>query len=95
MSTSILTTTKVFIPHDSLVWITGELLSENDESVEVRIIDTDFPTSRSSVVKISKTHQSQSSPLPLQNTDTPLEGVDDMCVLSYLHEPAILDNLRR
>jgi hypothetical protein len=33
--------------------------------------------------------------LPLQNTEIGPAGVDDMCQLSYLHEPAILENLRR
>lgn len=32
--------------------------------------------------------------LPLQNTVTP-SGVEDMCALNYLHEPAILHNLRQ
>ncbi|CAM9457711.1 unnamed protein product, partial [Choristocarpus tenellus] len=33
--------------------------------------------------------------LPLQNLAVPKEGVADMTQLNYLHEPAILFNLRR
>ncbi|CAN0504945.1 unnamed protein product, partial [Laminaria digitata] len=33
--------------------------------------------------------------LPLQNAGVPADGVEDMTRLDYLHEPAILFNLRR
>ncbi len=32
--------------------------------------------------------------LPLQNLQLPPQGAEDMCTLSFLHEPAILHNLR-
>jgi hypothetical protein len=32
--------------------------------------------------------------LPLQNTELPIEGAPDMCSLNYLHEAAVLHNLR-
>jgi myosin V len=32
--------------------------------------------------------------LPLQNADFPVNGVEDMCTLGYLHEGSILDNLK-
>jgi len=33
--------------------------------------------------------------LPSQNLQVPIEGVADMTTLNYLHEPAILYNLRQ
>lgn len=38
---------------------------------------------------------SDSQSLPLQNVGVPEDGVEDMTRLDYLHEPAILFNLRR
>lgn len=35
------------------------------------------------------------SSLPLQNLGVPEDGVEDMTRLDYLHEPAILFNLRK
>lgn len=35
------------------------------------------------------------SSLPLQNLGVPENGVEDMTRLDYLHEPAILFNLRK
>ena len=89
-------TTKVFIPHDKHVWVTGEILSaEKDGIVEVRIIDNDVPNQK---ININLEEYKWTS-LPLQNDWTSAEfsnnGVDDMCSLSYLHEPSILDNLKR
>lgn len=87
-------TSKVFIPHDDLIWVCGEIVSEpTKETVEVRIIDKDLPLERGT--KIISLPQLRLTNLPLQNVDLPADGVDDMCSLSYLHEPSILDNLRR
>jgi myosin-5 len=99
---------KVFIPDDELVWVTGELLFEDRDSgvVEVKVEDEDLAhmdsksgssggsgsNKKNRVISLAKYNLES---LPLQNIDLPKEGVDDMCSLSYLHEASILDNLKR
>ncbi len=91
-----ISTTKVFIPHEEHVWVTGELIAEDDQgTMEVRIVDAELPLEANTIkINTIQIFGSKSS-LPLQNLDLPAHGVDDMCSLSYLHEPSILDNLRR
>lgn len=91
---------KVFIPHDDYVWVAGDLISESQDGfVEVRINDSDINNMVQPILKLDlKNIKGAGEPLvslPLQNIDMPIDGVDDMCTLSYLHEPSILDNLRR
>ena len=94
-SMSSIVATKVFIPHDEFIWVSGEIIAENDDgTVDVRIMDKELPSKGSNQIKISLAKYNLTS-LPLQNLDLPEEGVDDMTTLSYLHEPSILDNLRR
>ena len=86
--------TKVFIPHDEYVWVTGEIVSDKkDGTIEVKILDKDLPNERGTKLISLKKFNFKS--LPLQNADISENGVDDMCSLSYLHEPSILDNLKR
>ena len=94
MATFSVVATKVFVPHNELVWISAEVISETTPgNIEVRIMDKDLPKERGS--KIISLQEHKLSSLPLHNVEIPEEGVDDMCALSYLHEPSILDNLRR
>lgn len=87
--------TKVFIPHDKLVWITGEIISDNnDDTIEVSINDKDLPKERGMKLSLKKFNSNGKS-IQFQNVDISEDGVDDMTSLSYLHEPSILDNLRR
>ena len=87
------TSTKIFVPDENLVWVSAEIVSEGKDYVEVRLTDKDLPLDKST----KKIYPAQYglTTLPLQNTDIPENGVNDMCSLSYLHEPSILDNLRR
>ena len=89
--------TKVFIPHEEYIWVTGEIISDNhDDNIEVSINDKELPPKERGIKMISlKSFNSNWKSLPLQNTDISEDGVDDMTSLSYLHEPSILDNLRR
>ena len=86
------TSTQVYVPHQDLVWALGQIVSESDGVAHVRIIDQDASSDKIIDVAISKF---ESKALPLHNSDMSVTGVEDMCSLSYLHEPSILDNLRR
>ncbi len=88
-------TSLVFLPHEEHVWVTGQALSVVDSKgqVEVKIVDDLLPSETASKT-ISLSRYGIPS-LPQQNVDIPLDGVEDMTKLSYLHEPSILDNLRR
>lgn len=90
-----ISTTKVFIPHDQLIWVTGEIITEHtDNIIEVKYDDIELSSQNKTTTKISLDKYNLTA-LPLQNQDSPIGGVDDMTSLSYLHEPSILDNLRR
>jgi myosin-5 len=89
--------TKIFIPDDDLVWVAASITSNQGDSFTVQVIDDEYITLRkpaSKDVSIRDLPPSFQS-FPLQNTDLSADGVDDMCSLNYLHEPSILDNLRR
>lgn len=101
-----MTTTKVFIPHDDLVWVTGDVIlssvdirnnpsTSTSEKLEIKIYDDDIPSHENGVSKVISLTRLGLSSLPLQNGDIPIQGVEDMTKLNYLHEPSILDNLKR
>ena len=106
--------TKVFIPHDDLIWVTGEtVLSSEDGTltistnasnifnpsnncdIHVKLCDDELPTNENNIIKTISLTKFNLPSLPLQNLNIPDEGVEDMTKLNYLHEPAILDNLKR
>ena len=89
---------KAFIPHDSLIWVAVDILKEEPAGVyDVVITDPDFTPSAADpkrrVVNIKQYPYLRA--LPLQNDQMSDVGVDDMTSLNYLHEPSILENLRR
>jgi myosin-5 len=90
--------TKVYIPDDNFVWLTGEVVKEvNGSTFEVEINDTEYLSNVKStkvrIVSLKALNRPLES-LPLQN-ETTEHGVEDMTTLNYLHEASILDNLRR
>jgi myosin-5 len=90
-----MSTSLVFIPHEEFVWVTGQVLVDADAkgNVQIKIQDEALPNDREAkTISLSKFGIPS---LPQQNIDIPADGVDDMTKLNYLHEPAILDNLKR
>lgn len=99
--------TRVFIPDSEFVWVTGEVMSQysikskegNEIYVaDVKVDDPELPREKQGTRQVVVPQYDLDDPshtFPLQNPEMPKEGVQDMCTLSYLHEPSILDNLRR
>ncbi|XP_057301771.1 unconventional myosin-Va-like isoform X2 [Hydractinia symbiolongicarpus] len=78
--------TRIWIPDEQSVWIGGVLLEDlHNDQLEIELED-----GREVVVdlKSSKFHLP-----PLRNPDI-LVGCNDLTTLSYLHEPAVLHNLK-
>ncbi|KAJ3095982.1 Myosin type-2 heavy chain 1 [Phlyctochytrium planicorne] len=88
--------TKAWFPDEQEGWITGTLKdkSVNDDKVqmvftiETRGKDVTFDAS------LSKLVASKFQELPPLKNPPILEGIDDLANLSYLHEPAVLHNIR-
>ena len=90
-----MSTSQVFIPHEEFVWVSGEIVKDADSkgNVEVRINDEALPNDKApKVINLAKFGIPS---LPQQNIEIPAGGVEDMTKLNYLHEPSILDNLKR
>ena len=88
---------RVFLPDEDLVWISADIVQEvKPGHYEIEIDDIDYSEKlpRRKIITMRKLCRKLDS-LPLQNEGMTSSGVDDMCVLNYLHEPSILDNLRR
>ena len=90
-----MSTTKVFIPHEEFVWVSGEVVADANSKgdIQVRIQDEILPNENG--VKTVNLSKMGFPSLPPQNIAIPVQGVEDMTKLNYLHEPSILDNLKR
>ncbi|CAM9187182.1 unnamed protein product [Scytosiphon promiscuus] len=96
---------KVYIPDEEKAWVPAtvmQALGGSKFKVEVERTDNGKRSSKkpvyagSIVVDASGPGFEGMDSLPLQNADTgDSQGVEDMCSLNHLHEPAILYNLRR
>lgn len=88
---------KIFLPDNDLVWVSADIIEElKPGHYEVEIDDADYDSKkprRKTITMQSLCRNIES--LPLQNKNMTNTGVEDMCTLDYLHEPSILDNLRR
>ena len=88
---------KIFLPDNDLVWISANIIEEfAPGQYEVEIDDGDYDEKKSRRRRVSLETLCRSiDSIPLQNKNMTSKGVEDMCTLDYLHEPSILDNLRR
>ncbi|XP_010504771.1 PREDICTED: myosin-16-like isoform X3 [Camelina sativa] len=70
----------VWVEDPERAWIDGVVLNIKGDEAEVKTND-----GREVIANLSKLYP--------KDTEAPSEGVEDMTRLSYLHEPAVLDNL--
>jgi len=84
------TSNNVYITTEETSWIPAKLISSTDTEATVTI-------SASGETKVVKLKDYSSKTLPLQNIDEDgkLKEVEDMVDLPYLHEAAILYNLKQ
>eukprot|EP00947_MAST-08B_sp_MAST-8B-sp1_P005250 g5250.t1 len=101
--------TKVYVPDDEDVWRQAEVLQlVGDEKLVVRVHGLAGGEGKEGrgeqeidlgkiqdLLRDTCGDQDGLVSLPLVNEDVDEKGVDDMCTLNYLHEPAILYNLRQ
>ncbi|XP_022802810.1 unconventional myosin-Va-like isoform X2 [Stylophora pistillata] len=78
---------RVWIPHDQVIWIGGELTKDLKED---GILEIELEDGNEITLDVSKGKQNLP---PLRNPEV-LVGENDLTTLSYLHEPAVLYNLQ-
>lgn len=76
---------QVWVSHPTLVWEPAEILSDYSNSE----LTLGFGDGRRQTIKV----ESESGLPPLRNPEI-LIGENDLTALSYLHEPAVLHNLK-
>ncbi|VVB06123.1 unnamed protein product [Arabis nemorensis] len=80
MAESIMVDSHVWVEDSEIAWIDGVVLNIKGDEAEVKTND-----GREVIANLSKLYP--------KDVEAPSEGVEDMTRLSYLHEPAVLDNL--
>ncbi|KAF3554589.1 hypothetical protein F2Q69_00014821 [Brassica cretica] len=80
MGENILVDSHVWVEDPEIAWTHGVVLNIKGDEAEVKTND-----GKELVAKLSKLYP--------KDDEAPSEGVEDMTRLSYLHEPAVLDNL--
>lgn len=88
---------RVFVRDEKFIWLTAEVVkSVGDDQYEVEITDDEFKAfNPKACIRNVKKETDNFIGFYLQNENTDTIGVYDMCKLNYLHEPSILDNLKR
>ncbi|KAG7628941.1 Myosin N-terminal SH3-like [Arabidopsis thaliana x Arabidopsis arenosa] len=80
MAENIMVDSHVWVEDPERAWIDGVVLNIKGEEAEIKTND-----GRDVIANLSRLYP--------KDTEAPSEGVEDMTRLSYLHEPAVLDNL--
>ncbi|KAK9760182.1 Myosin type-2 heavy chain 1 [Basidiobolus ranarum] len=86
--------TNVWLENDKEGWISGQILSKKLDDVKVYF---EIRDDTGEVVKLEFSLEkivSKKVELPPLCNPPILEGIDDLTNLSYLHEPAVLHNIR-
>ena len=87
---------RIFIPDPELIWMEATVMNEHgDGTIDVHVLDTEYKMNPSLTNLSTKSLPQPFTTFPLQNVDVSENGVPDMTLLNYLHEPSILDNLHR
>lgn len=76
---------RIWVSHPTLVWEPAEVVSDYSNNE----LHVEFEDGRKQILKV----ESDSSLPPLRNPEI-LIGENDLTALSYLHEPAVLHNLK-
>ncbi|OQR92032.1 myosin, partial [Thraustotheca clavata] len=94
--------TLVWVPHAVNVWKKAAIVNKIDEqSVQIRFTQDDDPFDKEigqihtfNIAEIAKlAGEVSTTAIPICNVFEK-DGVDDMCTLNHLHEPAVLKNLQ-
>ncbi|KAJ3289168.1 Myosin type-2 heavy chain 1 [Borealophlyctis nickersoniae] len=88
--------TEAWFPDEQEGWIMGKLSSKTVEGDKVKLVfriesqkkDITFEST------LAKLDANKAADLPPLKNPPALEGIDDLAMLSYLHEPAVLHNIR-
>lgn len=81
-STMVVVGSHVWVEDPEVTWIDGEVVEIKEKEITV------LCTSGKTVSVIA-------SNIHIKDTEAPSNGVDDMTRLAYLHEPGVLENLKR
>ena len=89
------TQSQVWIPDVDAVWLKADVSALSGE------VDASLESGETKKVKVEElfnkigfTFSKGDANLPLRNKNIGEQGINDMCNLDYLHEPAVLNNLR-
>ncbi|GAB4827378.1 hypothetical protein Ancab_034264 [Ancistrocladus abbreviatus] len=82
LASKLLVGSLVWVEDPDVAWIDGEVVELNGEEVKIRCTN-------------GKTVVANSSKIYAKDTEAPDCGMDDMTKLAYLHEPGVLENLKR
>lgn len=92
---------RIWVPHDELVWKQAVLLQKiGEDKAEVRLVgDEGMEHADDGLVQVVSIRNVSRMAGELSDQAMPMcnsfdaKGVDDMCTLNHLHEPAVLRNL--
>ncbi|KAL8171461.1 hypothetical protein V2J09_023265 [Rumex salicifolius] len=81
-STKVVVGSHVWVEDPEVTWIDGDVTDIKEEKITV-------------ICTSGKTVTINASNIHIKDTEAPSTGVDDMTKLAYLHEPGVLENLKR